>query len=166
MVQHSHPYMTTGKPIALIIWTFVIKVMSLFFNMLSRFLSFSSKEQTSFNFVAVVTICSHTGAQENKIYHCFNFFPIYLPWSDRIRCYDLSFMNEFKVQKAISRVIFKIWNNLYTMTHVYMQHKYNSIYISHNIILITSKLFLDFRNCCHDHFFDMLPLAKWFFKSI
>ena len=37
MVQLSHPYMTTGKTIALSIWTFVGKVMSLFFNMLSRF---------------------------------------------------------------------------------------------------------------------------------
>ena len=38
MVQLSHPYMTTGKTIALTIWTFVSKVMSLLFNMLSRFL--------------------------------------------------------------------------------------------------------------------------------
>ena len=37
MVQLSHPYMTTGKTIALIIWTFVGKVMSLLFNVLSRF---------------------------------------------------------------------------------------------------------------------------------
>ena len=37
MVQLSHPYMTTGKTIALSIWTFVSKVMSLLFNMLSRF---------------------------------------------------------------------------------------------------------------------------------
>ena len=36
-VQLSHPYMTTGKTIALTIWTFVGKVMSLLFNMLSRF---------------------------------------------------------------------------------------------------------------------------------
>ena len=35
MVQLSHPYMTTGKTIALTIWTFVSKVMSLLFNMLS-----------------------------------------------------------------------------------------------------------------------------------
>ena len=35
-VQLSHPYMTTGKTIALTSWTFVGKVMSLFFNMLSR----------------------------------------------------------------------------------------------------------------------------------
>ena len=38
IVQLSHPYMTTGKTIALIIWTFVSKVMSLLFNMLSRLL--------------------------------------------------------------------------------------------------------------------------------
>ena len=36
MVQLSHPYMTTGKTIALTRWTFVGKVMSLPFNMLSR----------------------------------------------------------------------------------------------------------------------------------
>ena len=36
MAQLSHPYMTTGKTIALTRWTFVDKVMSLFFNMLSR----------------------------------------------------------------------------------------------------------------------------------
>ena len=36
IVQLSHPYMTTGKTIALTRWTFVDKVMSLFFNMLSR----------------------------------------------------------------------------------------------------------------------------------
>ena len=38
MVQLSHPYMTTGKTIALTIWTFVGKMMSLLFNMLSKFI--------------------------------------------------------------------------------------------------------------------------------
>ena len=37
MFQISHPYVTTGKTIALTRWTFVGKVMSLLFNMLSRF---------------------------------------------------------------------------------------------------------------------------------
>ena len=36
MVQLSHPYMTTGKTLALTIWTFVGKVISLLLNMLSR----------------------------------------------------------------------------------------------------------------------------------
>ena len=43
MVQLSHPYMTTGKTIALTRWTFVNKVMSLLFNML-HWSSLSSKE--------------------------------------------------------------------------------------------------------------------------
>ena len=46
------------------------------FNMLSRCFS---KEQVSFNLVAAVTLHSDFGAQENKICHCFHFFPIYLP---------------------------------------------------------------------------------------
>ena len=37
MVQLSHPYMTTRKTIALTIWTFVSKVISLLLNTLSRF---------------------------------------------------------------------------------------------------------------------------------
>ena len=37
LVQLSHPHMTTGKTMALTRWTFVSKVMSLLFNMLSRF---------------------------------------------------------------------------------------------------------------------------------
>ena len=45
IVQLSHPYMATGKTIALTRWTFVEKVMSLLFNMLSRFVvNFPSKE--------------------------------------------------------------------------------------------------------------------------
>ena len=39
-VQLSHPYMTTGKTIALTKWTFVGKIMSLLFNMLSRLVTF------------------------------------------------------------------------------------------------------------------------------
>ena len=46
MAQLSHPYMTTGKTTALTIWTFVGKVMSLLFNMLSRFvIAFLPKSQ-------------------------------------------------------------------------------------------------------------------------
>ena len=66
--QFSHPCMPTGKTIALTRPMFVGKVMSLLLNMLSRLkLSFSSKEQASFNFMAAVTICSDFGAQENSL---------------------------------------------------------------------------------------------------
>ena len=43
IVQHSHPYMTTGKAIALTRWIFIGKVMSVLFNMLSRL---DKEEQT------------------------------------------------------------------------------------------------------------------------
>ena len=39
IVQFSHPYITTGKTIVLTTWTFIEKVMSLLFNMLSRMIS-------------------------------------------------------------------------------------------------------------------------------
>ena len=62
--------MTTGKTIALTRWTFVSKVMSLLFNMLSRLvIGFLPRSKVSFNFVAAVTICSDFGAQEDKIAH-------------------------------------------------------------------------------------------------
>ena len=43
--------------------------------------------------MSAITICSDFGAQNNKVWHCFHCFPIYLPWSDGIRCHDLSFLN-------------------------------------------------------------------------
>ena len=43
--------------------------------------------------MAAVTIHSDFGAQENKICHCFHFFPFYLPRSDGIGCHDLSFLS-------------------------------------------------------------------------
>ena len=70
-------YLTTGKTIALTRRTFVGKVMSLLFNILSRVChSFSSKEQTIFSFMVAVTICSDFGAPQNKVWHCFPCFSI------------------------------------------------------------------------------------------
>ena len=80
IVQFSHPYMTTGKTIALTRWTFVSKVMSLLFNMLSRLvIAFFFKEQTLLNFMAAVTSCSDFGAPKGKVSYCFHCFPFYLP---------------------------------------------------------------------------------------
>ena len=64
MVQLSHPYMTTGKTIALIIQTFVGEVMSLLFNMLSRFVIAFLLRSKRLNFMAALTICSDFGAEK------------------------------------------------------------------------------------------------------
>ena len=54
IVQLSHPYMTTGKTIALTRWTFVSKVMSLLFNMLSRLVITFLPKSTIFSFKKIV----------------------------------------------------------------------------------------------------------------
>ena len=62
IVQLSHPYMTTGKTIALTKWTFLCKVTSLLFNMLSWLVITFLPRSKCLNFMAAVTICSDFGA--------------------------------------------------------------------------------------------------------
>ena len=77
IVQLSHPYTTTGKTIALTRRTFIGKVTSLLFNILSRLVnSHSSKEQVSFNFMAAVTICSDFEALQNSLTLFRHLFPM------------------------------------------------------------------------------------------
>jgi len=71
---HIHTWLL--KTIALSLKTFVGKVMCLLFNMLCRFvISFSSKEEVSFNFMCALIICSDFGIRENKVCHCLHFSP-------------------------------------------------------------------------------------------
>ena len=96
MVQLSHPYMTTGKTIALTRQTFVGEVMSLLFNMLSRLvitfllrskhLLISWPQSTS-------TVIFGGPPPQIKVCHCFHCFPIYEPWNDGTGCHDLSFLH-------------------------------------------------------------------------
>ena len=74
IIQLSHPYMTTGKTIALTRWTFVSKVMSLLLNMLSRLVITFLPRSKCLNFIAAVTICSDFGTQKNSL-SLFQLFP-------------------------------------------------------------------------------------------
>ena len=67
MVQLSHPFMTTGKAIALIRQTFVGKVISLLFNMLSRLVITFLSRRKCLSFMAAVTIWGDFGAQNDKV---------------------------------------------------------------------------------------------------
>ena len=93
-VQLSHLYMITGKTIALTRRTLVAKVMSLLLNMLSRlvitFLPRSKRLLISWLQSLSAVILEPKKVKSNTCFHC---FPIYFPWSDGIRCYDLSFLN-------------------------------------------------------------------------
>ena len=77
-IQLSHPYMTTGKTIVLTRRTFVGKVISLLFNMLSRlvitFLPRSKRLLISWLQSPSAVILE---PPQNKVWHCFHCFPIY-----------------------------------------------------------------------------------------
>ena len=93
IVQLSHPYMTTGKTIALTRRTFVDKVMSLFSNMLSR-LVITFLPRSKHLLISWLQSPSAVILEPRKIksasFHCFR---IYLPGSDGTGCHDLSFLN-------------------------------------------------------------------------
>ena len=93
-VQLSHPYMTTGKTIVLTRWTFVGKVMSLLFSMLSR-LVITFFQRSKHLLISWLQSPSAMVLEPRKIKfcHCSLCFSIYLQWSDGTRCHDLSFLN-------------------------------------------------------------------------
>ena len=76
-VQLSHPYTSTGKTIALTRWTFVGKLLSLLFNMLSRllitFLPRSKRLLISLQSPSAVIF----EPPQIKVCHCFHYFPGY-----------------------------------------------------------------------------------------
>ena len=93
LVQLSHPYMTIGKTIALTRRTFVGKVMSLLFNILSMLvIAFLSRNKCLL--ISWLQSPSAVILEPDKIVcHCFHCFSIYLPWNDGTRCHNLSFLN-------------------------------------------------------------------------
>ena len=94
MVQLSHLYMTTRKTIALIIQIFISKVRSLLFNMLSRFvIAFLPRRKCLLISWQQSPSAVILEPPQNKVCHCFHFFPIYLPWSDGTGCHYLIFLN-------------------------------------------------------------------------
>ena len=103
MVQLPHPYMTTGKTIALTRWTFVSKVRSLLFNMLSMLvIAFLPRRK-----YLVISWLQWFWGLQNKVCHCFHCFFLYSPWSDGTWCHDLSFLNvEFKPTFSLSSFTF------------------------------------------------------------
>ena len=93
-VQLSHPYMSTGKTIALTRRTFVGKVLSLLFNMVSR-LVITVLPRSKCLLISWLQSPSVVILEppKNKVWHCSHCLPIYFPWGDGTRCHDLSFLN-------------------------------------------------------------------------
>ena len=94
IVQLSLPYVTNGKTITLTRWTFVGKVMSLIFNMLSRLVIIFLPRSKHFLFSWLQSPSAVIlEPPKNEVSHCFHCFPIYLPRSDGTGCHDLDFLS-------------------------------------------------------------------------
>ena len=93
--QLSHPYMTTGKTIALTRQTFVDKVISLLLNMLSRLVitCLPRSKRLLISWLQSPSAVILEPKKKKKVSHCFHCFPIYFPWSDGTGCHDLNFLN-------------------------------------------------------------------------
>ena len=109
-VQISHPYMITGKTIALPRRTFVGKVMSLLLNMLSRlvmtFLPRSKRLLISWLQSPSAVILE---LKKNEVWHRFHCFPIYFPWSDGTRCSILTSPHIQRSTKSLHGHIRSSW---------------------------------------------------------
>ena len=80
MVQLSHPYMTTGKAIALTRWTLVSKVMFLIFNVLSRLvITFDLRSKRLLNSWLQSPCAVILEPKKHKVSYCFHCFRFYLP---------------------------------------------------------------------------------------
>ena len=94
LCSNSHIHTWPLEKTAFTRGTFVGKVMSLLFKMLSRlFIDFAARSKClliSELWASPVVILE---PPPNKFCHFFHYFPIYLPWSDGTRCHNLSFLN-------------------------------------------------------------------------
>ena len=108
IVQLSHPYLNTGKTIALTRQTFLDKVMSLLFNILSRLvITFLPRRKNLLISWLQSPFAVILEPPKIKVWHCFHCFPIYFPWSDGTGCHDLIFwMLSFKPAFSLSSFTF------------------------------------------------------------
>ena len=79
IVQFSHAYMTTGKTISLSRWIFVGEVVSLLFNMLSKFVIAFLPRSKHLLIPWLQSPSAMMLEPKNTVRHCFHYFPIYLP---------------------------------------------------------------------------------------
>ena len=130
MVQLSQLYVNTTKIIGLTVWTFVGKVMSLFFFKHTKFVI--AFLPTSSGFMAAVTIHSEFRAQEEETCHCFYHFPFYLPCSKGARCNDLIIiilLIIFTLKLALSLSSFTLMKRLFSSSSLSAIRVVSSMYL-------------------------------------
>ena len=112
MVQLSRPYMTTWKTMALTIWTFVGRVMSLFFSTLSRIvIAFLPRSKCLISWLQSPSAVILDPKKRKS--HYFHLFLIYLPWSKGAGCHNLSFVQYLNTYHMAQQFLYQIftWSN-------------------------------------------------------
>ena len=143
MVQLSHPYMTTGKTIALTIWTFVGKVMPLLFNTLSRFI-IASLPRSKCLLISWLQSLSAVILEPKKIksvtISIFSLFAMkwwdQMPWSLFFECWVLSQLFHSPLSMSGS--------HCYFLTCIQVSQKAGKV-------VWYSHLFNNFLVCCNSH---------------
>ena len=98
--------------------------------------------------MAAANIHSDFGAPENKICHCFHFFPFYFPWSDVTGCHNLSFwMLSFK--PAFSLFSFTLIKRLFSSSSLSAFRRVSSAYLRFLIFLLTIWFQLEIHPAQH-----------------
>ena len=158
--------MTTGKTIALTRWTFIGKVMSLLFNMLSRLVITFLPKSKCLNFMATVTICSDFGAQKNKVSHC---FPVYLPWSDGTKGnVPLGSLIFLKRPLVFPSLLFSSISLHWSLRKAFLSFSllffgtlHSDIYLSFLPLPLASLLFSTICNACSENQFAFYISFPW-----
>ena len=108
--------MTTGKTIALTRWTFVGKVMSLLFNILSSWV-ITFLPRSKHLLISWLQSPSALILEPPKIvWHRFHCLPIYFPWSDGTRCHDLTFLNVWALSQLFHSPFFTFIKRLFNFS--------------------------------------------------
>ena len=134
MVQFSHLYITTRKTIVLTRWTFVGKVMSLLFNMLSRLVIAFLPRSKHLNFMAAVTICTDFRAQENKVSVSIVYPTIHHEMMGLVAMIIVSWMLSFK--SAFSLSCFTFIKRLFSSSSLSVIRVVSSAYLRLLIFLL------------------------------
>ena len=79
--------------------------------------------------MGAVTVHSNSGAQENKVCHCFHCFPICSPWSDGTRCHEISFLKMLRFKPGFSLSSFAFIKRLFSSSSLSAVRVVSSTYL-------------------------------------
>ena len=115
-----------------------------------------------------VTVFSDFGVQENKIYHCFHFSLIYLPWNDGSGCHDLHFlMLNFKPAFSLfSFTLIKSFFSSSSLVAIWSGINCISEVVDFSLSNLDSSLWFIQPSISHDVLWIKVKYAEWWYIAL